>query len=159
MAGLVSRFLSAVTGGLTAILAEFTALRETAYQPRIVEGALKIQVAFLALLIVVAPFGGFGLSPAIGAGLLLQAAATWGVLEAVWRRRFAVARWVYLGLAALTFVEAMRNTGIAGGIFGLEAVLSLVALWYIFALHRAQRRRAEAEAAAEAEDREGQADG
>jgi len=114
-------------------------LREASFAGQVVEAALKIQVAFLALLALVAPLGGFGLTPLIGAGLVVQGALTWGVLEFAWRRRLRVARWVYVGLAALTFVEAIRNTGIVGGIFGIEAMLSLVATWYIFALHRLSR--------------------
>jgi hypothetical protein len=120
----------------------FATIRDPSYAGRIVEIALKVQVAFLALLAVVAPFGGFGLTPLIGAGLVLQGALTWAVLELAWRRRLGLGRWLYCALAALTFVEAMRNTGIVGGIFGLEAMLSLVATWYIFVLHRMSRPQA-----------------
>ena len=132
-------WLAAVPGRLAAFALAYATIGERRYEARVIEAALKIQVAFLALLAVVAPFGGFGLDATIGLGLLLQGAATWVVLICAWRRRLGLARWLYLGLAALTFVEAMRNTGIVGGIFGLEAMLSLIATWYVFALHRRTR--------------------
>lgn len=124
----------------------YVQMRETAFAGQVVEIALKVQVAFLVLLIAGIPFGALGGSWSLGGLLIVQGALTWGVLEMVWRRRLSIARWVYCALAVVTFFEAMRNTGIPGAIFGLEAILSIVAAWYIFALHR-QSRPAVAEGA------------
>ncbi len=133
------KIIDKLIDGARAFVAGYADIRETRFAGRVVEIALKIQVAFLVFLAMVAPFGGFGLNFLIGFGLLFQGALTWAVLEFAWRRELRIARWVYVGLAALTFVEAMRNTGLVGAIFGIEAMLSLVALWYIFALHRLNR--------------------
>ncbi|MEO0623997.1 MAG: hypothetical protein AAFU49_06140 [Pseudomonadota bacterium] len=131
--------------------AAYATLRETAFAGQVVEIALKAQVAFLVLLVAGVPFGALGGSLALGFGLIVQAAVTWFVLEMAWRRQLSIARWIYCAIAVVTFFEAMRNTGIPGGIFGIEAILSIVATWYIFALHR--------QTLPQAPDDEGQSDG
>ena len=122
---------------------------------RTVEMLLAAQASFLVILAVGAPFGGFGLDAVIGLGLMLQTGATLLALQTVRAGWWIVARILYVPLALLTYVEAIRNTGVAGGIFALEAVLSLVASYYIFVVPGRIAAAARADASEEEETQDG----
>lgn len=108
----------------------------TGFAPRVVERILKIQIGFLALLALLAPLGGFRLEAWLAPLLAVQAGLTYWVLLDARRTGAAWGRWLYCGIAAVTYVEAKRYTGLVGAAFALEAVLALIALWYLFALRR-----------------------
>ncbi|MEL6766943.1 MAG: hypothetical protein AAFP17_07160 [Pseudomonadota bacterium] len=123
----------------------------TGFSERTVERALKIQIAFLLFLAAVAPFGGMRLGPELMLFLIVQAALTRLALLRVRQRDPIFGGGLYLVLAAVTFFEAKSYSGFVGGIFALEAVLSIVASYYIVRLLRQARRAAAAAAAAAAE--------
>ncbi|MEO0819002.1 MAG: hypothetical protein AAF074_01125 [Pseudomonadota bacterium] len=119
------------------------------FEERVVERALKIQIGFLLFLALVAPFGGMELGAELSLFLLAQAALTRLALIRVRARDMFLGGGLYLVLAVVTFVEAKRYSGFVGAVFALEAVLSLVATWYIFVLLRDARGK----------EREGKTDG
>lgn len=112
------------------------------FAERTVERALKIQIGFLVFLALVAPFGAMRLEPAVAPLLLAQAGLTWVALCRTRRRDPVLGAGLYAALALVTFVEAKRYAGLVGAVFALEAVLALVALWYIVALVRRPSRAA-----------------
>ncbi|MEL6577282.1 MAG: hypothetical protein AAFQ81_15485 [Pseudomonadota bacterium] len=115
------------------------------FSERTVERALKIQIAFLLFLAAVAPFGGMQLGAELTLFLIMQAALTRVALLRVRQRDPFFGGGLYLVLAVITFFEAKSYSGFVGGIFALEAVLSIVASYYIVRLlRRAARLRAAA---------------
>ncbi|MEM9782039.1 MAG: hypothetical protein AAF899_06155 [Pseudomonadota bacterium] len=117
------------------------------FSERVVERALKIQIGFLIFLAVVAPFGGMGLEPILSPLLLGQAALTRLALMRVRQRDPIFGAGLYMIIAAVTFIEAKGYSGIVGAIFAFEAMLSLVAAFYIVAILRVREARpAKAEA-------------
>ncbi|MEM7496473.1 MAG: hypothetical protein AAF371_00610 [Pseudomonadota bacterium] len=106
------------------------------FSERLVERALKIQIAFLLFLAVVAPFGGMRLGPELMLFLICQAALTRVALLRVRRRDPYLGGGLYLVLAVVTFFEAKTYSGFVGAIFAFEAILSIVASYYILRLLR-----------------------
>ncbi|MEM9763988.1 MAG: hypothetical protein AAF968_16025 [Pseudomonadota bacterium] len=116
------------------------------FSERTVERALKIQIAFLLFLAAVAPVGGMQLGPELTLFLIVQAALTRVALLRVRQRDPYFGGGLYLVLAIITFFEAKSYSGFVGGIFALEAVLSIVASYYtVRLLRRAARLRATAD--------------
>ncbi|MEL6197794.1 MAG: hypothetical protein AAFT19_08100 [Pseudomonadota bacterium] len=136
-------------------LREAVTIHGKGFEERVIETALKVQIGFLLFLALVAPFGGMRLEPALTLILLVQAALTYLALVRTRRRDAVFGGGLYLILAGITFVEAKRYSGLVGAIFSLEAVLSLIASYYIVALIRRHRkaRRAERARLEEAEQR------
>lgn len=128
-------------------LIDATTIHATGFEDRVVETALKIQIGFLLFLALVAPLGGMRLEPAVALVVLVQAALTYLALVRTRRRDPVLGGGLYLTLAAVTFFEAKSYSGIVGAIFSFEAVLSLIASYYIVALirRRSAARRAERE--------------
>ncbi|MEM6972815.1 MAG: hypothetical protein AAF577_08415 [Pseudomonadota bacterium] len=109
------------------------------FAERIVERALKIQIGFLIFLAVIAPFGGFGMEPLVAPFLVVQAALTRLALVRVRARDPIFGAGLYMIIAVITFIEAKGYSGIVGFIFSLEAMLSLVAAYYIVMVLRVGR--------------------
>ncbi|MEM7499502.1 MAG: hypothetical protein AAF371_16110 [Pseudomonadota bacterium] len=107
----------------------------------IVEVVLVVQAACFLMLAAVAPFGGFGLPAGIALFLVVQTAWVILVLEAVRRDRPFLAACSYVPLVAVTFLEALRFGGLVGLVFALEAVLSVVAVYFLFTLPGRLARR------------------
>ncbi|MEM6678153.1 MAG: hypothetical protein AAF675_09800 [Pseudomonadota bacterium] len=138
----------AAVGSVAPFLRDALTIHGQGFAERLVERALKIQIALLLFLVLLSPFDalglkGIGLSVSLGALLLIQAAFTWLALHRLRRRDPIFGAGLYALLAAITFIEAKRYAGLVGAVFALEAVLALVALWYAVALvrHRYSPRR------------------
>ncbi|MEL7138857.1 MAG: hypothetical protein AAFP67_07390 [Pseudomonadota bacterium] len=106
------------------------------FSERLVERALKIQIGFLLFLALIAPFGGMQLGPELSLILLAQAGLTRAALSRVRERDAIFGGGLYLVLAIVTYFEAKSYSGLVGAIFAFEAILSLVALFYIVRLLR-----------------------
>lgn len=70
----------------------------------------------------------------LGAGLLLGEGALIALALWAFRRRLALAPWLYLIVSLVIFVEAVTMPGLASIVFKTEAVLSLMACYYIFVM-------------------------
>ncbi|MEM7527981.1 MAG: hypothetical protein AAF416_09900 [Pseudomonadota bacterium] len=137
--GAVSRIGKGVDAG-QAWLTASCRIVGSGFAERVVERALKIQIGFLIFLALAAPFGGMELGIELVPLLLAQAALTRLALIRVRRRDPIFGGALYLALAVVTYFEAKSYSGLVGAIFALEAVLSLVASFYIYRLLRRARR-------------------
>jgi hypothetical protein len=132
--------VSALRDRAAAALRDAVTIHAAGFADRVIEGALKVQIGFNLFLAVAALFGGMDLTRDLSALLLAQSAVTYGVIWLVRRRVMLLAAPVYLVIALVTYVEAKRYSGLVGFVFALEAVLALIALWYVVVLLRAALR-------------------
>ncbi|MEM6488168.1 MAG: hypothetical protein AAF677_07845 [Pseudomonadota bacterium] len=114
----------------------FASIHARGFADRVVERALKIQIAFLVLLVPLTLLGPDPSGWPMALFLSVQTALTWVALIGARRRDPVLGAGLYALLAAVTFVEAKQYTGLQGAIFSLEAILSLIAAWYIVVLVR-----------------------